>query len=281
VLISGNRGAGKTTLCQLLKPSLWITGEQSAEQVRDNWFRLHGPDHAPLDMAYASTWETLYSELARLGPGQTFVVDSISQFAGSPDQASALAKECVEATRVRGAKGFFIAQYTKDGQVAGPNKIQHMVDVCIEILIDSFGLRRVAVVKNRFGPEPTTYFQITADGIEPVPFDYAYTVEGTLGRYTLNLVPSRKATYSDLFELMIEHNLKIQRPCATAYTLSPLYRGGWCAPTDVIQRQIFAEENGLHWLTPQEVFDRIADQKGGDSESDRTDDLTPQSPHAF
>lgn len=239
----------------------WISSEQEVEQIKDAWYRTHGPHSDPPNVAYAYSWEDLFQELLGLQVGEIVVVDSITQLGASTSDVNTIVKSCIEAIRKSQAIGIFIAQYTKDGTVAGPNMLGHMVDAVAEILRGKDGLRRFVWGKNRFGDEPVTYFKITGKGIEPQDWPYAYSVEGPAGNYQLVTYPaSSKQKYDGLFRFMEDEHLRLARgSLASAAVINRIYDQGYAEPVDAGERRRFAEANGLDWLHPTHVFDLCAD----------------------
>lgn len=251
VLLSGNKGSGKTTITMRVEPTLFISTEQEIQEVSHIWYRVMGETGVPVPlMTNCYTWEQLQEDLLSIQRGDRVIVDSISQFSTGPESA-AVVKAIIEHIRHVGAMAWFIAQYTKAGDMAGPNMLNHMVDVVCMIPDDSLGMRRLNAVKNRFGDLFSRYFALTAKGVVEQDFPWAYTVEGSAGNYHLHLYPMGNAKYAGLFDVMSESGVMLEGMASAAIQCKG-YRSGFAEPNEIERRRSFAEEHGLHWITPEE-----------------------------
>ena len=267
VLLSGGPGSGKTTICIGANPTLYITTEQEIEQVGDNWYRLHDNLHAPL-ITNCYTWENLDEDLIGLDEDALVIVDSVSQFVSGPESADVV-KQVIEKVRDAQARCIFIAQFRKDGVMLGPNELNHQVDVLATIPDDKTGMRRLAVTKNRFGGLFTNYFALDATGILPQDFNYAYTVEGSAGNYSLHLYPLGGAKMDGIFKTMVSHGIFIEGMASAAIECTG-YRTGFAEPQDAVWRRSFAEDHGLLWIDPvtaKELIQKKLEEAGQTKEN--------------
>lgn len=259
VAISGNRGAGKTTICLALRPRRIITSEQVHSEVRDTWYRLFPKEHAP-EIHVAENWLELDEDIEDLDEGDTYIVDSVSQL-GSIFESPKVIKRVIEHTQTRRAKGFFVLQYNKDGQPLGPNQLLHLVDVVCTIDIESTGLRRLTSTKNRFGGLTTQYFKIDEKGqLADQKFRWAYSVEGNSGDYKLHLFPMKGSKLADLLVAMEDAGVQAGG-IACAALASSIYAHGFVEPEDAESRKIFAEAHGLKWIAPEEATEMIVEAR--------------------
>ncbi len=250
VLLSGNKGSGKTSICMKIAPTLFISTEQEIEEVSHSWYRIMGDTDIPVPLiTNCYSWDQLKEDLLGLERGSRVVVDSVSQFSSGPDSAE-IVREIIEQVRKAGAIAWFIAQFTKQGDMLGPNMLNHMVDVVCQIPDDSLGMRRLTAEKNRFGSLFAQYFRLTGNGVEEQEFVYAYTVEGSVGNYKLHLYPLGGGKLGGIFKAMCDQGLLIQGYASAALECRG-YSTGFAEPDDIAMRRIFAEEHGLEWLTPE------------------------------
>ncbi|MGI6433140.1 MAG: DNA repair protein RadA [Sphaerochaetaceae bacterium] len=163
VLLGGEPGIGKSTLMlQILgsiknKKLLYVSGEESLRQVRLRSLRLE------IDTKHITLFDQTHLEplLALMQDEQydVIVIDSLQTLssgelpsaAGSVNQMRLCAMELVEAARLHGTALFFIGHITKEGQIAGPKVIEHIVDTVLYFEQASSGVRLIRAVKNRFG----------------------------------------------------------------------------------------------------------------------------------
>ena len=260
VLLSGDAGSGKTTCTLKLLPTRFCSSEQENEKVFNAWKRIVG-DKLPRAkvpvFSVVSNWDELDEDLRGLGPDDIVVVDSISQLAAG-ENAGRIIKTCIERIQQAHAKGVFIAQYTKAGEMLGPNELRHLVDVVAQIPNDNTGLRRLAFDKNRFGSLSSTYFRITNEGLVPQGFDFAYSVEGAAGNYRLQMYPmTGKVQYATLLKDLEDAGVRV-RNCACAAISCGLYPTGYAEPPDVQERVRFAHKHGLVWIGPEAASDMRA-----------------------
>lgn len=184
VLIGGNPGAGKSTLllqimCQLAnqgKPALYVTGEESLQQVGMRAKRLNLPEDN-LKMLAETNVEQICKAAQQHGP-ELLVVDSI-QVMHSADVASApgsvsQVRECA-AYLIQYAKQtdtvlFLVGHVTKDGNLAGPKVLEHMID-CF-IMLEGGNDTKYRILrgqKNRFGAvNELGVFAMTEQGLKEV-----------------------------------------------------------------------------------------------------------------
>ncbi|WP_033294402.1 DNA repair protein RadA [Amycolatopsis jejuensis] len=185
VLLAGEPGAGKSTL--LLEVAyqwavtagraLYVTGEESAGQVRLRAERT-GNVHGEMYLAAESDLSSILGHVDAVKPG-VLIVDSIQTMAspqveGSPGgvtQVRAVTAGLVALAKERGLPVVLVGHVTKDGSVAGPRVLEHLVDVVLQFEGDKHStLRMVRGIKNRFGAaDEIGCFELTEEGIVGVP----------------------------------------------------------------------------------------------------------------
>jgi DNA repair protein RadA/Sms len=183
VLVGGDPGIGKSTLllqmCARLEKQasvLYVTGEESASQVAMRAERLGGKA-AHVWMLAETRIEAVLAELNRLSP-KVVVVDSVQtvyreDLESAPGTVSQLRESA--AALLAWAKGgdgavFLVGHVTKDGQLAGPRVLEHMVDTVLYFEGDRHHLYRLLrATKNRFGATGEVgVFEMRSEGLEGV-----------------------------------------------------------------------------------------------------------------
>lgn len=258
IVLSGGPGSGKTTICTAARPNLISTSEQEIEEVAAVCNRVNPGEECPT-ITSVSNWEELEEDIETLAEGQLGIVDSISQLASGPRSAFIM-RRTIEKVRSRGAMVIFVTQYTKDGEMFGPNELRHLVDVVSNIPEDKTGLRRLSVTKNRFGGLFSTYFSLSEHGVRKQVFPWAYSVEGPPGNYSFLLYPMEGGKFNGILKALEASGKKVSGVACSAIA-SRIYRDGFVEPDDVEWRKKFAEEHGLNWIGPKEAWE-ILSQKG-------------------
>lgn len=182
VLLGGEPGIGKSTLSlqiPLLNPGLsvlYVTGEESVNQVKMRAQRIGG-DHSNCYIYSETQMEEIIREAQRLQP-DLLIVDSVqTMFAqaleGSPGSVSQV-RECA-ALLLRFAKEsdtpvILIGHITKEGSIAGPKVLEHIVDVVLQFEGENRGAYRLLRgIKNRFGStSELAVFEMTGTGLREV-----------------------------------------------------------------------------------------------------------------
>jgi DNA repair protein RadA/Sms len=167
VLLAGEPGVGKSTLLLDVaqqwavaghSPSLVVSGEESTSQVRLRAERL-GALHERLYLAAETDLEAVLGHLDAVKPG-LLIIDSVQTIsapgtegvAGGVTQVRAVTAALVSVAKERGIATMLVGHVTKDGNVAGPRVLEHLVDVVLQFEGDKHSsLRMVRGLKNRFG----------------------------------------------------------------------------------------------------------------------------------
>lgn len=183
VLIGGEPGIGKSTLmlqvalhCKDLKV-LYISGEESEEQIRMRAERtgMHNNDCFILT---ETSLAAVFQHLNTLKPGmviidsiQTLQTDMIDSSAGSISQIRECAAEMHRYSKITGTPVFLIGHITKDGTLAGPKILEHMVDTVLNFEGDrNYGYRILRAAKNRFGSTSELgIYEMQDNGLREVP----------------------------------------------------------------------------------------------------------------
>ena len=172
VLLAGEPGAGKSTLLLDVAaraatvarrrgegPVLYVTGEESASQVRLRAERIDAVDPALL-LAAETGLGALLGHVEAVGPS-LLVVDSVQTIAstriegsaGGVTQVRAVAGALIAVAKERGIPVLLVGHVTKDGGIAGPRVLEHLVDVVCQFEGDRHArLRLLRAIKNRYGP---------------------------------------------------------------------------------------------------------------------------------
>ena len=187
LLIGGDPGIGKSTLllqvmCALaLKNArcVYVSGEEAPDQVRLRAERL-GLTNAPVALASATSVRDIVASMEDTGSRidvlvidsiQTMYVDTVESAPGTVTQVRASTQEIIRAAKRNNITVLFVGHVTKDGQIAGPRVLEHMVDTVLYFEGDrSHQFRILRAVKNRFGPtDEIGVFEMTDAGLAEVP----------------------------------------------------------------------------------------------------------------
>jgi DNA repair protein RadA/Sms len=184
LLVGGDPGIGKSTLLLQVAASfarnglkcLYVSGEEAATQVRMRAQRL-GLVDAPVKLAAATNLRDILTTLEAEKPDlviidsiQTMWADNVEAAPGSVSQVRAAAFELTSFAKRHGVSVVLVGHVTKDGQIAGPRVIEHMVDTVLYFEGErGHQFRILRAVKNRFGPaDEIGVFEMTGGGLAEV-----------------------------------------------------------------------------------------------------------------
>jgi len=184
LLVGGDPGIGKSTLLMQIAAALsgslmpaYISGEEAIDQLRLRADRL-GVTDANVGLAAATSVRDIASSIGEAGGPdlviidsiQTMFVDSIESAPGTVSQVRTSAQELIRLAKNRGFALILVGHVTKDGQIAGPRVLEHMVDTVLYFEGDAnHQFRILRAVKNRFGPtDEIGVFEMTGQGLAEV-----------------------------------------------------------------------------------------------------------------
>jgi len=185
LLIGGEPGIGKSTLLLQLgaafakagRRAIYFSGEEAAAQVRLRAERL-GLSQAPLALACETNLANILATLADGRRPDLVVVDSIQTLwadgleaaPGTVSQVRAATQSLIRYAKAQGAALVLVGHVTKDGQIAGPKVIEHMVDTVLYFEGDrGHAFRILRAAKNRFGAtDEIGVFEMAAEGLREV-----------------------------------------------------------------------------------------------------------------
>lgn len=189
-LIAGEPGIGKSTLlleaaANIAKqaklngnpPVLYISGEESAAQVKLRASRINAVNDYLL-LATTGDLDTVLDlieahrpTLAIVDSAQTIVARDVEGITGGSTQVREVASALIDVAKTNNIPVMLVGHVTKDGSIAGPRTLEHLVDTVCQFEGDSqTALRMLRAVKNRFGPtDEVGCFDMSGEGIEEVP----------------------------------------------------------------------------------------------------------------
>jgi len=183
ILVGGDPGIGKSTILLQVAANLaaggdviYISGEEAIAQVRLRARRL-GLADAPVQLAAATNLRDILSTLEAASPRlvvidsiQTMWSDVLESAPGTVSQVRACSQELVRYAKRSGATVLLVGHVTKDGQIAGPRVVEHMVDTVLYFEGErGHQFRILRAVKNRFGPtDEIGVFEMTGAGLSEV-----------------------------------------------------------------------------------------------------------------
>lgn len=183
VLLTGQPGIGKSTLLMQMAGFvsqsarvLYVSGEESFGQVAARAHRLHGRD---LTMEFVSS--TNVADIAKtllenkydfvvIDSIQTMQLDSIASAPGSVSQITNSTNVLIQAAKTANSAMVIVGHVTKEGSIAGPKILEHLVDVVMQFEGDRYGgFKTIRAIKNRYGStEELAILEMTAKGLKIV-----------------------------------------------------------------------------------------------------------------
>jgi len=184
ILVGGDPGIGKSTLLLQVVGQLaaktrcvYVSGEESVDQVRLRATRL-GLSNADVALASETSVRDLVTTLDTADPPgvvvidsiQTMYVDSVDSAPGTVSQVRTSAQELIRLAKARGFSLFLVGHVAKEGAIAGPRVLEHMVDTVLYFEGDrGHQFRILRAIKNRFGPtDEIGVFEMTGGGLSEV-----------------------------------------------------------------------------------------------------------------
>lgn len=182
VLLAGEPGIGKSTMSlqiPLQAPdlqTLYVSGEESARQVKMRAERLGG-DLSGCIIYCETSVDSIIDQARRIHPSlmivdsvQTMYCESVESTAGSVSQIKEVASRLLRFAKETGVPVILIGHITKDGYIAGPKILEHIVDVVLQFEGENRGSYRILrSIKNRFGnTSELAVFEMTGTGLRAV-----------------------------------------------------------------------------------------------------------------
>lgn len=247
-LIAGQPGIGKSTLLTqlalevgpLIKRSdlftvLYVCSEENSNQVATRIARLTKKDTTHIKLLNTSTIETILQNLNHksfslviVDSIQSVASDSNPTTAGSPSQIRDCASLLIQAAKETNTPTIIVGHVTKEGDIAGPKLLEHMVDVVLQLEGDrQHELRLLRGVKNRFGPtDETGIFRMTSSGLEEVPDPSKFLLEGRLkstpGSVLALVMEGTRPITAEIQALVVDSAIPIPRRVAKGVSLNRL-----------------------------------------------------------
>ncbi|MEQ8323628.1 MAG: DNA repair protein RadA [Vicingaceae bacterium] len=182
VLLGGEPGIGKSTLLLQIalaikgKRSLYISGEESSQQIKMRGERLKNDENECLIFTETSIQkiipqiEAVKPDLIVVDSVQTLVNEQVENAAGSVTQIRESTGDLLKLAKATGIPIFLVGHITKDGTIAGPKLLEHMVDVVLQFEGDrNHVFRIIRSLKNRYGStNEIGIYKMNAGGLEAV-----------------------------------------------------------------------------------------------------------------
>lgn len=240
VLIAGQPGIGKSTLLMQLaylvaknQPVLYVSGEESTGQVKVRATRL-GASHENLHLVSSTSADDIAATI-REGKFKLVIVDSIQTLAmeaiasapGSVGQITNSSNLLTRAAKATDTAMVLVGHVTKEGSIAGPKVLEHMVDVVLNLEGDRYGgFKVLRAIKNRYGStNEAAIFEMNDDGLVPVENPSAALLEERLssdGSVVLATLEGNRPLLVEIQALVNKTNFGYPKRTASGFDLNRL-----------------------------------------------------------
>lgn len=240
VLIAGQPGIGKSTLLMQLAariarqaPTLYVSGEESAGQVKVRATRL-GAGHEDLHLVSSTSADDIAATI-RQSAYKLVIVDSIQTLAmaglssapGSVGQITNSSNLLTQAAKASGTALILVGHVTKEGSIAGPKVLEHMVDVVLNLEGDRYGgFKVLRAIKNRYGStNEAAIFEMNDSGLVPVANPSAALLEerqSTDGSVVLATLEGNRPLLVEIQALVNKTNFGYPKRTASGFDLNRL-----------------------------------------------------------
>lgn len=232
-LIGGEPGIGKSTLlmnvCGKLvdlhkeDKILYVSGEESESQIAGRSKRL-GVNNSNFYIFNETNWQKILEQVKELKPKflildsiQTTYSSQVESAAGTLTQIREVTYELMNYAKANGLTCFIVGHVTKEGQIAGPKILEHMVDTVIYFEGDQLGqYRLLRVMKNRFGnTNEVGIFEMLETGLKEIKNPSQYfleqSLEGSFGRSLTCILEGSRSLFVEIQALVVENKFAVGR----------------------------------------------------------------------
>ena len=239
-LLAGQPGIGKSTILMqicatvsITKSVLYVSGEESAGQVKMRAMRL-GAESDKLNFAsstsandIAKTIETGEFDLVIIDSIQTLAMDEISSAPGTVSQVTNCGNLIIRAAKATDTAVIIVGHVTKEGTLAGPKVLEHLVDVVINFEGDRYGgFKTIRAVKNRFGStSEVAIFEMDEKGLKEVKNPSAALLaerQNTDGSIILATLEGTRPILVEIQALVTPSNFGYPKRTASGFDLNRL-----------------------------------------------------------
>lgn len=226
-LIGGEPGIGKSTLLLEVfgklsnnfpnEKLLYVSGEESAQQIASRAKRL-GIKFENIYILHQGNLKQIEQQIEKVRPKflvldsiQTTYSEEVGTAPGTVSQIREVTYKLIEISKQRGISTFVIGHITKDGSIAGPKILEHMVDTVIYFEGDQFGhYRLLRTIKNRFGnTNEVGLFEMKEEGLfevkNPSQFFILDNIEGSSGRSLSCIMEGTRSLFVEIQALAVEN----------------------------------------------------------------------------
>lgn len=239
VLIGGEPGIGKSTLMLQLssiladkdKSVLYMSAEESKEQIkmRASRLKLKSVNFSILSTnifeAVQDLLEKTFFDFVIIDSVQTFYSKELMSPAGTISQVRYITYNLVELAKKSGVTVFIIGQITKEGLIAGPKVLEHLVDTVLYFEGDySKGFRILRATKNRFGPSnEVALFEMKDVGLTPLNMKQLFSNRDIAGKSMASVIEGSRAFVLEIQSLVTPTYFNYPRRNVTGYDLNRLH----------------------------------------------------------
>lgn len=241
VLIGGDPGIGKSTILLQLaaniskdKKVLYVSAEESAQQIKLRSDRLFSKDNEVMILAQTNM-ELIETQIDKVNP-DILILDSIQTVSsdysdsapGSVSQVKDIANRMMKISKSRGISSFIVGHATKEGSIAGPRVLEHLVDTVLYFEGEKFSsYRLIRAVKNRFGStNELGVFEMTDKGLKEIenPSKALLSSSGdhSEGKCIVASVEGTRAMLIEIQSLVISSSFPSPRRTSTGIDLNRL-----------------------------------------------------------
>lgn len=241
VLLAGQPGIGKSTLLLQLAahvseqhPVLYASGEESASQVKLRATRLGAEANDDLQFVASTSADDIAATirsgkfaLVIIDSIQTLSLDEITSAPGTVSQITNSANVIIRAAKASGAAVMLVGHVTKEGSIAGPKVLEHLVDVVLQFEGDRYGgFKVVRAMKNRYGStSEAAIFEMTDKGLAVVSNPSAALLaerQDTDGSVVLATVEGNRPILVEIQALVNQTNFGYPKRTASGFDLNRL-----------------------------------------------------------
>lgn len=241
VLLAGQPGIGKSTLLLQIsshvansKNVLYVSGEESASQVKIRAMRLGADRRDMIDFAASTSTEDIAAtikknryDLVIVDSIQTLSIDDISSAPGSVSQITNSANLIIRSAKSNNTTVILVGHVTKEGFIAGPKLLEHLVDVVVQFEADRYGgFKLVRASKNRFGStNEVAIFEMSSEGLKIVdnPSEALLEERQNLdGSVVMATIEGNRSILVEIQALVCPSNFGYAKRTASGYDLNRL-----------------------------------------------------------